>query len=112
MNAILEQLKEYFNNTPRDVIEKEWHEYDKYNEIGPTVNEYLAFINQIIVKTEKKPIEPTKINETPNFYSEFFYFFAVNREDTSTRCEKYTNKLGISRSFMRIFVQNVKRICL
>lgn len=77
MNAILEQLKEYFNNTPRDVIEKEWHEYDKYNEIGPTVNEYLAFINQIIVKTKKKPIEPTKINETPNFYSEFFYTFVA-----------------------------------
>lgn len=88
MNAILEQLKEYFSNTPRDVIEKEWHEYDKYNEIGPTINEYLAFLDQILVKTERKPIEPTKINETPNFYSEFFYIFAVNREDTSIRVEK------------------------
>ena len=77
MNAILEQLKEYFNNTPRDVIEKEWHEYDKYNEIGPTVGEYLAFMDLIIVKTERKPIEPTKINETPNFYSEFFYTFVA-----------------------------------
>ena len=77
MDAILEQLKEYFNNTPRDVIEKEWHEYDKYNEVGPTVNEYLAFLDQILVKTERKPIEPTKINETPNFYSEFFYTFVA-----------------------------------
>ncbi len=46
MDAILKQLKEYFNNTPRDIIEKEWHEYDEYNKIGPTVNEYLSFVNQ------------------------------------------------------------------
>ena len=43
---ILQQLKEYFDNTPREVIEKEWHEYDKYNEIEPTVNEYLEYINK------------------------------------------------------------------
>ena len=77
MDAILEQLKEYFNNTPRDVVEKEWREYDKYNKIGPTVNEYLAYINQILVKSEIKPIESTKIDETPNYYSEFFYNFVL-----------------------------------
>lgn len=77
MDAILEQLKEYFNKTPRDIIEREWHEYDKYNNIGPTVNEYLAFVDQILLKTEIKLIEPTKINETPNYYSEFFCKFVT-----------------------------------
>ena len=43
---VLQQLKEYFDNTPREVIEKEWHEYDKYNKIGPTVNEYLEYVNK------------------------------------------------------------------
>lgn len=77
MDAILEQLKEYFKNTPRDVVEKEWREYDKYNKIGPTVNEYLAFVSQVLVKAESKPIEPTKIDETPNYYSEFFLYFCI-----------------------------------
>lgn len=77
MDEILEQLKDYFNNTPRDIVEKEWHEYDKYNQVGPTVNEYLWFINQFLVKTERKIIVPTKINETPNFYSEFFFTFVA-----------------------------------
>jgi hypothetical protein len=45
-DSILNQLIKYFKNTPRDVIEKEWHEYDKYNEIGPTVKEYLESINK------------------------------------------------------------------
>jgi hypothetical protein len=44
---LLNQLKDYFDNTPRDVVEKEWHEYDKYNEIGSKVNEYLEYINNI-----------------------------------------------------------------
>lgn len=49
MNFV-EQLVNYFNNTPRETIEKEWREYDKYNKIGPTVNEYMDFVNSI-----KKP---------------------------------------------------------
>ena len=44
---LLQQLKDYFDNTPKDVIEKEWHEYDKYNEIGPSVEEYLEYVNNI-----------------------------------------------------------------
>lgn len=38
---LLEEMKEYFNKTPRDIIEREWHEYDKYNNVGPTVNKFL-----------------------------------------------------------------------
>lgn len=45
-NPILQQLKEYFDNTPRDVIEKEWEELSHLNEIGPTVNEYLASVRK------------------------------------------------------------------
>lgn len=44
---LLQQLRDYFDNTPREVVEKEWHDYDKYNEIAPTVNEYLEYVNKI-----------------------------------------------------------------
>lgn len=43
----IKQLKEYFNNTPRNVVEKEWHKYDKYNSIGLTVNEFLKEYNTL-----------------------------------------------------------------
>jgi hypothetical protein len=43
---ILQQLKEYFDNTPRDVIEKEWEELSHLNEIGPTVDEYLECVKK------------------------------------------------------------------
>lgn len=37
MGRLLKQLKEYFDNTPKDVLEKEMKELDYLNEIGPYV---------------------------------------------------------------------------
>ena len=45
-NLILNQLIEYFNNTPRDVIEKEWNECGMHNEIGPAIKEYFEHISK------------------------------------------------------------------
>ena len=41
LNHILNQLKEHFSSMTQEEKEKEWAEYDKYNNIGPTVNEFL-----------------------------------------------------------------------
>lgn len=38
---ILRQLEEYFNTTPKEVLDKEWAEVQELNNIGPTVDEYL-----------------------------------------------------------------------
>ena len=43
---LLQQLKKYFEETPRDVIEKEWNELSYLNEIGPTVEEYLESVKK------------------------------------------------------------------
>lgn len=57
-DPILQQLKKYFEETPRDVIEKEWNEYDKFNEIGPKVTEYLEYVEKI-----RKPQLPKTYEE-------------------------------------------------
>lgn len=67
---LLQQLKDYFDNTPREVIEKEWREYDKYNEIGPTVNEYLEYVNRSRQPQYPKTYEECceVLNYIPNSY--------------------------------------------
>lgn len=40
-NNILQDLKDYFKNTPREQIEKDWAETEKYDKVGPTVSEFL-----------------------------------------------------------------------
>lgn len=50
MNAnesIFQQLKAHFENTPEDELRREWIEYSKYNNIGPTINEWLNEVSQI-----------------------------------------------------------------
>lgn len=32
---ILQKLEEYFRNTPKEQLDKDWEELKKYNEIGP-----------------------------------------------------------------------------
>lgn len=70
MKSLLEQLKDYFANTPRAVIEAEWEKLSCYDDVGPTVDEFLAdwSFNWTGLK------ETLKIQKTPDFYSEFFIF--------------------------------------
>lgn len=40
-SLMLQKLKEYFNNTPKEQLEKDWEEIKQYQNIGPTVDEYF-----------------------------------------------------------------------
>jgi hypothetical protein len=42
----LQKLKKYIDNTPIDIIEKEWNELSNLNEIGTTIDEYLEHVNK------------------------------------------------------------------
>ena len=77
MNKMLEQLKHYFNTTPRGVIEKEWNDLaETYSDIGPKLDEFLLLINQ----KDTDAFDETSIKiETPNYYSEFFYILASDK---------------------------------
>lgn len=46
MGNLFESLKDYFENTPKDVIEKDWREIEYLNEIGPDVIEYAEFVRE------------------------------------------------------------------
>ena len=76
MNTLLEQLKTYFESNPREVIEKEWSKYSMYDDIGPTVEDFMSFTNERLFNWEKDILEDIAIiQETSNFYSEFFYLY-------------------------------------
>jgi hypothetical protein len=58
MGVLLEGIKNYFNNTPKDILEKEWKEKEYLDEIGPDVMEYIEFVkgyyeNESTEKQEK-----------------------------------------------------------
>lgn len=46
MEKVYDKLKQYFNTTPKEQLQKDWEKLKKYNEIGPTVEEYLNYVKQ------------------------------------------------------------------
>ena len=44
MGVLLEDIKNYFNNTPKDILDQDWKEIEYLNEIGPDVIEYIEFV--------------------------------------------------------------------
>ena len=40
MGKLLENLKNYFENTPKDILERELNALDYLNDIGPDIIEY------------------------------------------------------------------------
>lgn len=68
MGKLQEQLEEHFDNTPKDVLEKELEEFDYLNEIGP----YVITDENEIREWHKEIISPLlkELNEFLNNASE------------------------------------------
>lgn len=48
MKRVAERLKERLHNMTEEEKAQEWEELKKYNEIGPTVDEYLSYWRNIM----------------------------------------------------------------
>lgn len=46
MASQIESLKTYFDETPQDILEKDWKEIEPLNAIGPDVLEYADYIKE------------------------------------------------------------------
>lgn len=46
MGNLFESLKNYFENTPKEVLDNDWKELKYLNEIGPDVIEYAKFVKE------------------------------------------------------------------
>lgn len=69
MGKLLDQLKSYLENTPKEVLEKEAKEWEYLNEIGPDVLEYAKVVkgyNMIATKEEYVKKELGKLNLKPS----------------------------------------------
>ncbi len=46
MGNLFESLKDYFENTPQEVLDNDWEEVGYINKIGPDVIEYAKFVKE------------------------------------------------------------------
>lgn len=75
MSTILEKIQNYFQNNSLEQIQKDWAELDKFNDIGPTVSEFLKQQDTYLLEQHKFKYEiilPIGITKNPKFTSDFF----------------------------------------
>lgn len=75
MNNFLEELKKYFEVTPRKEVLEDWAKSAEFDRVGPTVEEFLHNTNQYYQIHSEEPIGEclTGINKyDPKFTSGFF----------------------------------------
>jgi hypothetical protein len=77
MKTYLDELKQYFENTPRDQVLKDFAKYDtEENNVGPTVTEFLMGCQFYHAIAHCPPynlqIQIQDKDLTPRFSSDFF----------------------------------------
>ena len=75
MNAILEGLKQYFQNTDASQVLKDWAEFDEFNKIGPTIEEFMkqsSFMYKMDNNMSRWKFSSPTISQNPKFSSDFF----------------------------------------
>lgn len=76
MNPLLESLKSYFQNNSAEKINEDWAKYEKYDEIGPSVQEYLLHSDGLNkLQYDFYSLENTLLEnkfDNPKFTSDFF----------------------------------------
>jgi len=77
MENFIEKLTKYFETTPREKVLEDWAKTEKFGEVGPTMDEFLAQ-TELNFKLKAKAGDPSlgcnlRINKySPKFSSGFF----------------------------------------
>ncbi|NCB43498.1 MAG: hypothetical protein EOM59_12905 [Clostridia bacterium] len=75
MNNFIEELKKYFEVTPKSKVLEDWAKCAEFDHIGPTASEYILSSPACYVYSTELHKEPQKniINDfSPKFSSGFF----------------------------------------
>ena len=75
MNNFYEELKRYFEVTPQDKVLEDWAKSEEFDNVGPTVEEFINFSQQYNTQTSNSNnwCIPTMNDQiSPNFTSGLF----------------------------------------
>lgn len=79
MGKIAESLRKYFDETPQDVLEREWEELNPLNEIGPDATEYIERVRSYYGFIMQNSIKSMPVVHYPyeSFQTEYEYYMAA-----------------------------------
>ena len=63
MDKFIEDLKKYFDNTPREKVLEDWAKSESFDDIGPTMDEFITKTTAIIENFKQNHPTNSKIME-------------------------------------------------
>lgn len=87
MRNLYDSLSNYFENTPKEILDKDWKEIENLNKIGPDVIEYANSVKEqfgiaLAYSNAEENLETHKYDvsvnlENSEFVADSKYFFAA-----------------------------------
>ena len=95
MNNLIEDLKKYFETTPREKVLEDWAKSEYFDKIGPTMDDFLDVTNKYFKVESEDPIVGCEINKN-DFSLKFSsgFFFTLKKYEYATCCV-FFRKLSI-----------------
>lgn len=78
MGKFAESLKKYFEETPQDILDKEWEDIKPLNDIGPDVIEYVERVRMYygIIMQNAQNIPTTRFSQDKFKTADKYYLAA------------------------------------
>jgi hypothetical protein len=80
MSTLLEDLKKYFSETPQEKIISDWAKSEKYDEVGPAVDQFIEFSKKYYTveypdANNINQVQITNNINNPKFNPSGFFFY-------------------------------------
>lgn len=69
--TILDKLKNYFETTPREQIEKDWKDCSKYDNVGPKVDDFIKAQQEKSLEINQSFVDSKSDDELEDIMKEF-----------------------------------------
>lgn len=79
MGKLADSMRRYFEETPQEILEREWDELKSFNEIGPDATEYIERVKSYYgsVMQDCRKISPFVRYPRESFQTEYEYYLAA-----------------------------------
>lgn len=75
MDKLVDILKDYFKNTPKDILENDWNDLKELNNIGPDAAYYVESVLCDLDNSQLTSVDASPVYSSP--YKEDVYYLAA-----------------------------------
>jgi len=96
MKSVLEKLREYLSNTPREEVLALWESTKEWDNIGPTIEEFFKVNINCELEAEVKPKLNTMTEEKSGGNFGFFYLLTSAKKFSTVHDKRNICFRGVS----------------